>query len=82
KLRSVVIDRSFIDAAGTRWIVDYKTGMHAGGDREEFVAREMDRYAAQLRLYSLLARGLGSEPVRTALYFPWLGEFRELVAAT
>jgi ATP-dependent exoDNAse (exonuclease V) beta subunit len=78
ELRNVVIDRSFIDAAGTRWIVDYKTGRHAGGGLAEFISSELERYAPQLRLYRELLRGLGPEPVRAALYFPWLGEFREL----
>ncbi|MET0281468.1 MAG: UvrD-helicase domain-containing protein [Steroidobacteraceae bacterium] len=79
ELRNVVIDRSFI-AAGTRWIIDYKTGQHAGGGLEDFLRRELLRYTPQLRLYARLAQGLGPEPVRTALYFPWLGEFRELAA--
>jgi ATP-dependent helicase/nuclease subunit A len=77
ELRNAVIDRSFIDGAGVRWIVDYKTSVHAGGGLAEFVARELARYAPQLRLYMTLARYLGPEPVRAALYFPWLGEFRE-----
>jgi ATP-dependent helicase/nuclease subunit A len=77
ELRNAVIDRSFIDGAGVRWIVDYKTSVHAGGGLAEFVARELARYAPQLRLYTTLARHLGPEPVRAALYFPWLGEFRE-----
>jgi ATP-dependent exoDNAse (exonuclease V) beta subunit len=79
ELRNVVIDRSFIDDTGTRWIIDYKTGEHGGGGLEEFVARELMRYAPQLRLYRALVRHLGPEPVRVALYFPWSGEFRELV---
>jgi ATP-dependent helicase/nuclease subunit A len=77
ELRNAVIDRTFIDEDGVRWIVDYKTGAHAGGGLAEFVARELTRYAPQLRLYLTLARRLGPEPVRAALYFPWLGEFRE-----
>lgn len=85
ELRNVVIDRSFVDGVGTRWIVDYKTSVHSGSGLEEFVARELARYAPQLRLYSALARRLGPEPVRAALFFPWLGEcgeFRELSAAS
>jgi ATP-dependent exoDNAse (exonuclease V) beta subunit len=78
ELRNVVIDRSFIDAEGTRWIIDYKTGRHFGGGLEEFIASELQRYAPQLRLYRELLRGMGPEPVRAALYFPWMGEFREL----
>ena len=76
ELRNVVIDRSFVDG-GIRWIVDYKTSVHAGSGLAEFLAREMERYAPQLRLYATLARALGPEPVRAALYFPWLQEFRE-----
>jgi ATP-dependent exoDNAse (exonuclease V) beta subunit len=77
RLRDAVIDRSFVDADGTRWVVDYKTSVHAGGGLAEFLAREMDRYAEQLQLYLTLAARLGPEPVRAALYFPWLREFRE-----
>jgi ATP-dependent exoDNAse (exonuclease V) beta subunit len=80
ELRNVVIDRMFVDASGTRWIVDYKTGAHGGGGIEDFVARELQRYAPQLGTYARLAARLGTEPVRTALYFPWLGVFRELPA--
>jgi ATP-dependent exoDNAse (exonuclease V) beta subunit len=78
ELRNVVIDRMFVDANGTRWIVDYKTGVHGGGGIEEFIARERQRYTAQLGAYARLAARLGKEPVRTALYFPWLGVFSEL----
>jgi ATP-dependent helicase/nuclease subunit A len=81
ELRNVVIDRMFVDESGTRWIVDFKTGVHAGGGLEQFVARELERYAPQLRLYAQLAARLGDEPVRAALYFPWLGEFSELPAS-
>jgi len=31
-----------------RWIVDYKTGTHEGGDLEEFLDREQERCRAQL----------------------------------
>src|SRR5690606_4521637 len=76
-LRNVVIDRLFVDAEGTRWIIDYKTGVHAGTGLDEFIAREMQRYAPQLDLYAQLAAALGPQPVRAALYFPWLGVFSE-----
>jgi ATP-dependent helicase/nuclease subunit A len=82
ELRNVVIDRSFVDADGVRWIIDYKTSVHAGGGLEEFLESEMERYAPQLQLYLQMARELGPEPVRAALYFPWLREFREYRPAT
>jgi ATP-dependent helicase/nuclease subunit A len=78
-LRSVVIDRCFIDAHGTRWVIDYKTSAHEGGGLEQFLDQELERYRAQLTTYRDLARGLGPEPVRAALYFPLLGSLRELV---
>jgi ATP-dependent exoDNAse (exonuclease V) beta subunit len=78
RLRNIVIDRSFIDEQGVRWVIDFKTSTHEGAEREQFIAREMQRYRAQLTVYSALARELGPEPVRAGLYFPLLGAFREL----
>jgi len=77
-LRSVVIDRSFIDAEGVRWVIDYKTSAHEGGGLDEFLDQELERYRAQLVTYRDLARRLGPQPVRAALYFPLLGALREL----
>jgi ATP-dependent helicase/nuclease subunit A len=78
RLQNVIIDRSFIDADGTRWVIDFKTSSHSGGDTEAFLANELARYRAQLLNNSELARALGPEPVRAALYLPLLGAFREL----
>ena len=78
RLRSVVIDRCFVDDSGTRWVIDYKTSRHEGGALETFLGQEIERYRAQLTGYVALAAALGPEPVRAALYFPLLGAFREL----
>lgn len=78
RLQNVIIDRSFIDADGVRWVIDFKTSSHAGGDTEAFLASELARYRAQLLSQLELARALGPEPVRAALYLPLLGAFREL----
>jgi ATP-dependent exoDNAse (exonuclease V) beta subunit len=78
ELRNVVIDRSFVDTDGVRWVIDYKTSSHKGGGLEEFLESELLRYRPQLQLYVALAQRLGPEPVRAALYFPWLGELREM----
>jgi ATP-dependent exoDNAse (exonuclease V) beta subunit len=75
---SAVIDRTFVAADGTRWIVDFKTSPHEGGDLAAFLDSESARYAAQLRRYVHLARELGPEPVRAGLYFPLLGAWREV----
>jgi ATP-dependent helicase/nuclease subunit A len=73
----VVFDRSFIDDAGVRWVIDYKTSQHLGGGPDLFLDREALRYRGQLQRYASLARGLGPEPVRLGLYFPLMAGWRE-----
>jgi ATP-dependent helicase/nuclease subunit A len=77
-LINVSIDRSFIDATGTRWVIDFKTSTHEGAGLQAFLDSEVARYAEPMRRYVELARRLGPQPVRAALYFPLLGAFREL----
>ena len=73
----VVLDRSFIDEAGIRWVIDYKTSQHLGGGLELFLDREVERYRGQLERYGRLARRLGPQPVRLGLYFPLMRAWRE-----
>ncbi len=76
RLVSGVIDRTFVDGAGVRWIIDYKTGTHEGGDPDRFLDREQTRYRAQLERYAALLAGEASRPIRAGLYFPLLGGWR------
>ena len=76
----IVLDRSFIDAEGVRWVIDYKTSQHTGGGVEEFLDREVERYRPQLERYAALVKRLGSEPVRLGLYFPLMQAWREWAA--
>jgi len=76
-LTNVVIDRSFVDADGIRWIVDYKSGRHEGGDARAFLDREQQRYREQLERYGRLMRGMDPRPIRLGLYFPAMGGWRE-----
>jgi len=69
----LVIDRTFDDAQGTPWIVDYKTSAHEGAGVESFLEREAERYAAQLDRY---AAACGKPGARRALYFPLLRGWR------
>jgi ATP-dependent exoDNAse (exonuclease V) beta subunit len=77
KLVDIVIDRTFVDEQGVRWIVDYKTGMHEGGDLQAFLDSEQARYREQLERYAALLRQTGAQPIRVALYFPLLRGWRE-----
>ncbi|MEM7207538.1 MAG: UvrD-helicase domain-containing protein [Pseudomonadota bacterium] len=72
-----VIDRSFVDEIGTRWIVDYKTGEHAGGALQEFIDNEQVRYRSQLEGYAELVGMVENRPIRLGLYFPVHQEWRE-----
>jgi len=71
------LDRSFVDADGVCWVVDYKTGGHEGGDREAFLDQELTRYLPQLGRYAALVRHMHDGPVCTALYYPVLQGWRE-----
>jgi hypothetical protein len=62
-------------------VVDFKTSVHEGGARQQFIDSEAERYGPQMQRYRALAEQLGNEPVRLALYFPLLGVFRELNSA-
>jgi hypothetical protein len=73
----VAVDRTFVDARGDRWIVDFKTSEHEGGSLERFLDSEQARYAPQLNRYAALIRPLGPEPIRVGLYFPLLSAWRE-----
>jgi len=72
-----VVDRTFVDEQGVRWVIDYKTGTHGGGDQESFLDKEVERYKPQMRRYGKLLRRLDNRPVRVGLYFPLLKAWRE-----
>ncbi|MDT8364122.1 MAG: UvrD-helicase domain-containing protein [Nitrosomonas sp.] len=73
----VMIDRTFIDAAGIRWIIDYKTGTHTGSDVEAFLDQEQRRYLPQLTRYATILQKMENRPIRLGLYFPLLTAWRE-----
>ncbi|SHL52332.1 ATP-dependent exoDNAse (exonuclease V) beta subunit (contains helicase and exonuclease domains) [Nitrosospira sp. Nsp11] len=73
----LVIDRTFRDESGQRWVVDYKTSSHEGSDLEGFLDSEQERYRAQLDRYAVLMRSLDGQPVKRGLYFPILKGWRE-----
>jgi ATP-dependent helicase/nuclease subunit A len=75
-----VIDRTFVDR-GIRWIIDYKTGSHKGEGKslEIFLDSEVERYEHQLNRYEIVLRKFGEKrPIKKALYFPLLKEWREI----
>jgi ATP-dependent helicase/nuclease subunit A len=74
---NIIIDRTFIDASGMRWIIDFKTGSHSGGAVQAFLDSEVERYRAQLERYARFIALRENNPITLGLFFPLLGEWRE-----
>lgn len=73
-----VIDRTFVDK-GIRWIIDYKTSTHEGGNLEAFIEEEGVRYRKQLATYAeILKAGGEKREIRKGLYYPALSAWVEV----
>ncbi|QOJ23965.1 MAG: UvrD-helicase domain-containing protein [Gammaproteobacteria bacterium] len=72
-----IIDRTFCDSAGTRWIIDYKTSSHEGSAIDEFLDREQIRYQHQLNHYAKLMWQIDAKPIKLGIYFPLINGWRE-----
>ncbi|MEX2264961.1 MAG: UvrD-helicase domain-containing protein [Bryobacteraceae bacterium] len=76
RVQRIIADRTFV-ADGVRWIVDFKTGEHEGGDLEGFLDNERERYRRQLEAYARMFARIDAHPIRLALYFPLYRARRE-----
>jgi ATP-dependent exoDNAse (exonuclease V) beta subunit len=76
-LTTIVMDRTFVDDEGVRWIIDFKSGRHEGGRVAAFLDREQDRYRDQLERYGRMMTRMDQRPIRLALYFPVMAGWRE-----
>ncbi|MDP8990361.1 MAG: UvrD-helicase domain-containing protein [Acidobacteriota bacterium] len=70
-----LVDRTFVDE-GVRWIIDFKTSAHEGGNLQAFLDEQQRRYSDQMERYASILAALGN-PVKVGLYFPLLDEWRE-----
>lgn len=70
EMTNVLLDRTYVDEQGQRWVVDYKTAVpHSPVDLEDFLRKETHRYLPQMEKYARLASTAFPEPLRLALYF-------------
>ncbi len=76
-LQTAVLDRTFIDSAGVRWIIDYKTGAHSGGGLSEYLDSEEQRYKSKLNHYANIMHNINPGPIKLGLYFPLLDAWRQ-----
>lgn len=77
RIQSVIIDRTFVDDDGLRWIVDYKTSNAKGLEADAFMDKEQQQYADQLHRYTDIIRRLEERTIRVGLYFPLIQGWRE-----
>lgn len=63
-----VLDRSFIDSDGVRWIIDYKSARPTRySNEEDFIREQLAHHAPQLENYRSLFAAMESRPIKTAL---------------
>ncbi|MDF1653759.1 MAG: UvrD-helicase domain-containing protein [Coxiellaceae bacterium] len=77
KLKTFIIDRTFIDN-GTRWIIDYKSAKPtADQTNDAFICTQKQQYFEQLQTYATLMSEIDPTPIRLGLYFPLCGLWSE-----
>jgi len=72
KLIHAIIDRTFIDERGVRWVIDYKVSRPKQGETlGAFFNSKSEQYRKQLLSYKLLLQQMDPQrEIYTALYFP------------
>lgn len=76
-IERLVIDRTFIDESGLRWIIDYKTTTFTSHDLDLFLANEQQKYLEKMIKYHEALRMMDDRPTRLGLYFPALPAWKE-----
>ena len=75
---NLVIDRTFVDQDGARWIIDYKTATLTHQDLQLFLDKEQEKYLKKMHCYYEAFSMLEQRPIRLGLYFPALPAWKEL----
>ena len=80
RLHNHIVDRSFIDERGYRWIIDYKSAAKpAALSEQQFIDRQIDQHTEQLTRYANLFTDEDSQGIKTALLLTSIGKLVELV---
>lgn len=75
--QDLIIDRTFVDEKGVRWIIDYKTSQPEDETEASFYPAQYERYRTQLDKYAEIFAERGEATIRCALYFPLFGGWFE-----
>lgn len=77
EIKSLVIDRTFVDENNIRWIIDYKTSILNHDDLDTFLNAKKSEYEQQLWQYQQAIQHIDSRPIRVGLYFPLIPAWKE-----
>lgn len=69
-IKHYIIDRTFIDEQGNRWIIDYKNTESFTEEETFFIAKAKMKYASQLENYARIMKLIDERPIKLGLYFP------------
>jgi len=73
-----VVDRTFIDSQGVRWIIDYKSAQPSSDQTlEQFLSEQIDAYSPQLARYRDLFAQEDNKGLKSALLFTSLPKLVE-----
>ena len=75
--QNLVIDRTFVDEAGIRWIIDYKTTTPTYQNIKDFLKQEQEKYREQMLTYCHAIQLIDNRPIRLGLYFPEIPAWSE-----
>lgn len=78
RVENHIVDRTFVDNAGVRWIVDYKTSTAQTDDLQTYIDELVEEYRPQLQRYGELFNQLETRPQQWVLYFTELNRWVEV----
>jgi ATP-dependent helicase/nuclease subunit A len=71
KITHFIIDRTFVDEHGIRWIIDYKTGAPKEGESvDDFLNTAKNMHCEQLHAYAAAFSKMDTRQIKLGLYFP------------
>lgn len=76
-VKQLVVDRTFIDTLGIRWIIDYKSTDFKGDNLSNFLNFEQKQHEKQLYDYYLAFQEIEKRPIKMGLYFPLIPAWHE-----
>lgn len=73
-----IVDRTFVDEQGVRWIIDYKTSVCDSKNVKGFIEKQSQHYLPQLQRYGALFDKIEQCPQKWVLYFSYIDQWVEL----